>query len=95
MAFDIPIILIFYKRKTVLDVLEKIRKIKPKILYLFQEGPKNDEEKLKIIEVRKEVLKKIDWNCNLNTFFQEKNLGLINHIPLALDTFFRERERER
>lgn len=93
MNFNIPIIFIFFKRKdTTLKVFEVIRKIKPKKIYLFQYGPRNEEEKEKILDVRKGVLSKIDWECNLKTNFQEKNLGLIDHIPFALDKFFKENE---
>jgi hypothetical protein len=91
--FNIPIIFIFFKRKeTTIKAFEQIKKIKPKKLYLFQDGARNDEEKLLIKNLRKEVLSMIDWKCDLKLLFQKNNLGFHRHVPLILNNFFEEND---
>jgi hypothetical protein len=88
--YEIPIIYIFYKRP---DLVKKtfipIAKVKPKVLYLCQDGPKNEVENKKVLEARKIVLGMINWKCKLVKIFRDKNLGLTGHIPDALDRFFK------
>lgn len=91
--FKIPIIYIFYKRP---DLVKKtflaIKKIRPKILYICQDGPKSEEEKIKVIEARNVVMKMIDWDCHLIKIFRKENKGLMGHIPDSLDNFFKDNE---
>ena len=37
-------------------------------------------------------MSKINWDCDLKTYFHDKNLGFKKHIPEALDIFFRDNE---
>jgi len=87
--FDVPILFIVFRRKdTALKVLEAIAKVKPKTLYISQDGPKNDEEKRNVQETRKAVLSKINWKCDLTIWGHDQNLGLKRHIPEAFNRFF-------
>lgn len=88
--YKIPIIYIFYKRPDLVkQTFLPIKRIKPKVLYICQDGPKNIDEKRKVIEARKVVLEMIDWDCKLVKIFRDKNQGLMGHIPDALDQFFK------
>jgi len=88
--FEVPILSIIFRRKdTALQVMDAIAKVKPKRLYISQDGPRNEEDKKEIMETRRAVLSKIDWNCNLTVWTHKKNLGLARHIPGAFDKFFR------
>ena len=65
--FETPILLIIFKRKdTALKVLEVIKKIKPKYLYIAADGWRDENEKIKCLETRDAILKAIDFECNLN-----------------------------
>lgn len=76
--FDIPIAIIFFIREEKLKkVFERIKEIKPRELFLIQDGPRlatyqNDMEK---IEKCREIFKDIDWECNVHKNFSEVNLG--------------------
>ena len=68
--FKTPILLITYKRSEYLKkVLSKIKKINPKILYIYSDGPKNKLEQYDIIKCRK-IIDSINW-CHV-----KKNLIL-------------------
>jgi hypothetical protein len=93
MAFNIPIVLFFFKRLTkTLKVLEVIRKVKPKILYLFSDGPRNSEEFRSIQFLRTEIEKFIDWPCEVIKYYSDSNQGVFKQIGLgALKVFSQEK----
>lgn len=91
--FDVPILFIIFRRKDiVLKVIEVISKVRPKKLYISQDGPRTNEEKQEVLETRRAVLSKINWKCDLTVWTHNKNLGLRKHISQALDRFFEEVE---
>lgn len=58
--FETPILLIIFKRKeTTLKVLEIIKKINPKYLYIAADGWRDENEKIKCLETREAVLESI------------------------------------
>lgn len=75
--FDTPILLITFNRpKHAQLVFDQIRRIKPRRFYFFNDGPRkenpSDNEKCESV---KNMITTIDWDCKLNTLFQERNLG--------------------
>ena len=91
--FDVPILLIIFRRKnTALKVIKAIAKVKPKTLYISQDGPRNSIEKKEVLETRQAVISEINWDCDLKTYFHDRNLGFKKHIPEALDVFFKDNE---
>lgn len=91
--FDIPILFIIFRRKsTALRVIRAIARVKPRKLYISQDGPRDKKEYAEILETRKAILSKIDWDCRVTVWTHEKNLGLRKHIPEAFDKFFGKEE---
>jgi hypothetical protein len=92
-SVDVPILLVIFKRKeTSLQIIRAIAKVKPRKLYISQDGPRNTNEETEVVETRKAVLSKIDWECKLTVWTHKKNLGLKKHIPEAFDKFFENEE---
>lgn len=76
--FDIPVLLITFNRpKHLRKVLEVIRVRKPKELYIFQDGPRenNSTDQELVLAVRTVVDEIIDWPCNVHKRYSECNLG--------------------
>ena len=66
--FETPILLIIFKRKdTALKVLEVIKKIKPKYLYIAVDGWRDENEKIKCLEINS---LKIILNLFQSLFYQ-------------------------
>lgn len=83
-----PTLLILYNRpEKTKRLLEELKKIKPKNLYIFCDGPKNTEDKQKIAEI-KQLVKGISWTKNVSTRFEKKNLGCKNGVSSAISWFF-------
>ena len=76
MQLDTAVLMLFFIRDdTFAKVFERVREMKPKRLYLFQDGPREgrgDEEK---IERCRKICENIDWDCEVFRNYQEKNLG--------------------
>lgn len=58
------------------QVFDAVRAVKPKCLFLYQDGPrigKNDEPG--ILKCREYIENNIDWNCELHKMYQKENVG--------------------
>jgi hypothetical protein len=75
---EAPVLLITFNRPDyTIQVLEKIREAKVKRLYIANDAPRNGnqaDEKARE-EIKALIASKVDWECELYTLFQEKNLG--------------------
>lgn len=74
---DIAVLLIFFNRPGCFSqVFEQVKKARPSKLFLYQDGAREGYEKDKDgVAKCREIALDIDWECELHTFFQEKNVG--------------------
>lgn len=94
MFYNKPILfLVFNRPDTTRQVFNEIKKIKPKKLYVAADGPRDDvySDILKTNNVR-DIIKQIDWDCDLRTNFRENNLGCKYAVSTAIDWFFKNEE---
>ena len=85
---------IFNRPDVVKKTFEAIKQAKPPRLYVFSDGPRANvagEDSL-VNMSREHVLNSIDWECELHTLFQEKNIGCDTAIPKAVEWFFQNEE---
>jgi hypothetical protein len=78
MQFDIPILFIVFNRPdTTEKVFQRIRAVKPKLLFVAADGPRMNRhgEKEKCEAVRNLIMEGIDWDCDVQTKFSDVNLG--------------------
>lgn len=88
------ILFMTYKRyETSVQVFDAIRKAQPPRLYFASNAPnpENNGEQIKVEEVRN-LVKKIDWPCDIHTLFREKHLSVKYSISSAIDWFFENEE---
>lgn len=86
----IPILfLIFNRPDTTQRVFEEIRKAKPEKLFVSADGPRENKpgENEKCRAVR-DILKQVDWDCELITNFRDKNLGCRLAVSSGINWFF-------
>lgn len=88
--YNIPILFIIFNRlDTTEQVFEQIKKQKPKYLYIAADGPrKNREDDIENCRKTREIVNKIDWDCELKTLFREENLGCGKAVSGAITWFF-------
>lgn len=77
--FDVPIAIIFFTRPDKLErVFEKVSKIKPKQLFLIQDGPRvsNYEQDMINIKACRKIVDNINWKCEVHKNYSDVNLGV-------------------
>jgi len=87
---DIPILFIIFNRPdTTQKVFDVIRQIRPSRLFIAADGPRDNiaKEKEFCIEARK-IVTQVDWKCDVQTLFREKNLGCGEAVSSAITWFF-------
>ena len=86
--------IIFNRPDTTNRVFHEIRKAKPPRLYIAADAARIERvEDILLCEQAREVVSKVDWNCNVKTLFQENNLGCRKGVPTAIDWFFKQEEK--
>jgi len=75
--FEAPVLLIIFNRiDTTKQIFNEIRKQKPKYLYIASDGPReNVPGEVERCRQTQEIVKDVDWDCELKTWFREKNSG--------------------
>ena len=92
----IPVLFVFFNRpETTGRSFESIRKYKPARLYLASDGPRRDRdgESAVVENLRKEILSRIDWECDVRTFFQDENVGCGRNVYNSISWLFSHEER--
>lgn len=93
--FETPILfLVFNRPDTTALVLDSIKLVKPRKLFIAADGPReNREGDIDLCKrVRDLVIARIDWDCEVNTLFRENNLGCGRAVSEAISWFFTQVE---
>ncbi len=93
-SFSTPILLLIFNRPTAVEkVIQNLRAIKPKKIYVGADGPRHDkpDDRTKCTQTR-DALKNIDWPCEIVTLFRVQNMGCRNAVHEAINWFFEHEE---
>ena len=87
---DTPILLLGFTRfQTAQKVFDEIRKVKPKKFFLAVDGPReNKQGEEALCQKTRDLVKQVDWDCEIKTLFQKKNLGCGIGSVTAINWFF-------
>ncbi|MGR5329789.1 hypothetical protein [Photobacterium damselae] len=88
---NIPVLLVFFNRLEPVKVLiDALREIKPKKVYLASDGPRVNilQEELIVNDVRDFVVNAIDWPCEIFKLFNENNYGCKVNVDNSIKWFF-------
>lgn len=77
---------IYNKPDTTKKIFNEIRKVQPKKLYIYSDGPKGDNDKKGVQECR-EIASNINWECEVKLFFSETNKGAGYGMYLSINDF--------
>ena len=92
---DVPVLLITFNRPIhTQHTIDALRIQKPPIVFVFQDGPRNgnDKDEIECKKVREIINNSIDWPCVLHTIYSEKNRGCRDAVIYAIDEVFRSFE---
>jgi hypothetical protein len=81
--------LIFNRPDTTNQVFESIRLVQPKQLFIAADGAREDKlGEQQLCDETRNIVSKIDWDCEVKTLFRVKNLGCKIAVSSAIDWFF-------
>lgn len=86
--------IIFNRPDTTMQVFERIREVKPSNLLIIADGPRQDKpgESEKCQQCR-DIIKNIDWTCNVLTNYSDVNLGTKIRVSSGLNWVFENVEK--
>ena len=93
--FQTPILLITFNRpEHTLQVLQEIKKQKPRYLFIFQDAPRigHPKDSQSCSAVRAILNEPFDWDCKVKTLFPDSNLGCGKGPSSAISWFFEQVE---
>ena len=89
----IPVIIILYNRplhtKKLFDSIVHAKNFNNFKFYIYCDGPKNNNDKFKISEIKK-ILKQYQHVMNFNFVFRKKNIGLLKNITQSLNSILKK-----
>jgi hypothetical protein len=89
-----PVAYNIFKRPEISKIVfNSIKLIRPKKLYIFSDGPRNDLEKELVLLNRRQIISMIDWECDYRLHFLEKNIGFTRMWEYTFSTVFKEEDR--
>jgi len=81
--------LIFNRPGTTQKVFEEIRKARPSKLFISADGPRTGvSSDGDLCRAARDVVKQVDWECELYTNFRDTNLGCKIAVSSAINWFF-------
>lgn len=89
--FDIPVVIIIFRREKILEVIERVSQVKPRKLYILSDGGRTENEKKEVDKLRNLVEDAINWNCEVIKNYSDENRGVYANIGLGAKWVF-ERE---
>lgn len=93
MIKNVPIALMVFNRPDLTrKVITNLSYIKPPIIYIIADGPRNEEERIKCEETR-HIATNLPWKSEIVTFFRDENVGMVKQFKEGLDFVFSKHDR--
>jgi len=90
-SFKTPVLFLIFNRPNVTQrVFSAIKKVRPTQLYVAADGPRSNPGEKERCNKTRNILEKVDWDCEVKTLFREENLGCRLAVSSAIDWFFEE-----
>ena len=79
-GYDIPVVIFIFKREKILQVIERIKEVAPKKIYILADHGRNEDECKRAEICREKVEAAIDWDCEIIKNYADENRGVYNNI---------------
>jgi hypothetical protein len=88
------LIMVFNRPELTKRTFERIKKYKPKKLYIGCDGPRpNNIQDIKLNKEVKDIFKKINWKCKVYKSYSKSNLGIVKRTVKSFKWFFSKEEK--
>ena len=92
MSFNIPIVLLIFRRDKVVDIIDRLREVQPRKIYLMADYGRNEQEKEQAKMCRDIAEKAIDWECEVIKNYAVENRGVYGNIGKGAQWIFQREE---
>lgn len=94
MGCTVPVLFIVFNRTDTAErVLNRLREVQAEKIYIAADGPRPDKNEIQECEAARNLIRKIDWPCEVKTFFPEHNSGPRKFIGDAVSWLFSFEEK--
>ena len=92
--FNVPILFIIFNRPEVTKlVFKQIQKLKPDILYIAADGPRQiKKNEAELCRLTRMVTENVNWKCKVKRLYRDTNLGCGRAVSGAINWFFKDVE---
>lgn len=91
MGLNTPVLFIVFNRiDTASKVFERIRQARPNKLFIAADGPRQNLDEKKACWEARSIAEKVDWPCELKTYFLNTNKGPRVFLGEAISWFFNQ-----
>jgi hypothetical protein len=89
-ALHTPVVLTLWNQpQSIRRIMEVLKKVKPRVLYLISDAPRNESEK-KLISESRQIAQNPEWKCRVITDYSKKNQGPKYRVSSGITTFFQQ-----
>ena len=90
-----PVLVMAFNRPDNLAVLlDRLREVRPERVFVAVDGPRADRpDEVERVQACRDLMSSIDWDCAVQTLFQDANLGCGRGVTTAISWFFSQVER--
>jgi hypothetical protein len=90
-----PVLVMAFNRPDHLQVLmDRLREVRPRRLYVAVDGARPTREgEAERVQACRDLVATVDWDCQVQTLFQDANLGCGRGVSTAITWFFSHEER--
>lgn len=87
---ETPVALFIFNRpETTGRVLDRIRQVRPKCMFVIADGPRSDRgEEARLCKLTRDLIGTIDWPCEVKTNFSDVNLGCGRRMSSGISWVF-------
>lgn len=85
-----PVLFLIFRRPDLTErVFNEIKKAKPAQLFISADGPREGyPEETKLCQAARDIVKQVDWECDVHTNFRDANMGLKLAMSSGINWFF-------
>ncbi len=91
---DVPVLFVVFNRPNhTQQSFDAIRAARPSRLYIAADGPRpNRADDLEKVSAVRDIVRNVDWDCEVKRLFREKNLGCGLAVSEAITWLFKHEE---
>lgn len=92
---ETPVLLTFFVKYSTLEkVFSMIKEVKPRVLFLVSDGPREGyTDDIENVNRCRAIVDNVDWKCDVHRYYQTTNKGILDNLYYGLTNAFKVTDR--